>query len=104
MQMKSPLQNLDVIITIQNTHVFICIEMIGWVLVMFYFSPFTFVGTVLRLDDRVSCGCKLPHKYVFINRLHASFVGENKNVYLHFMSFLHIDMTQVVEFHTQMRQ
>ena len=53
MQMKSPLQNLDVITTVQNTHIWlmdihitvscelgdlILIEMIGWVLVMFYFS------------------------------------------------------------------
>ena len=28
----------------------------------------------------------------------------NKNIYLHFMSFLHIDMTQVVEILLQVRQ
>ena len=31
------------------------------------------------------------------NPLHAKFVRGNKYIYSHFMSFLHIDMTQVVE-------
>ena len=31
------------------------------------------------------------------NPLSAKFSRENKNIYLHFMSFLHIDMTQLVE-------
>ena len=30
-----------------------------------------------------------------INPLHAKFFRGNKNIYLHFMSFLHIDMTQL---------
>ena len=32
-----------------------------------------------------------------LNPLRAKFFGGNKNIYLHFMSFLHIDMTQVFE-------
>ena len=32
-----------------------------------------------------------------INPSGAKFFGGNKNIYIHFMSFLHIDMTQVVE-------
>ena len=30
-------------------------------------------------------------------QLNAKFFRGNKNIYLHFMSFLHVDMTQVVE-------
>ena len=36
--------------------------------------------------------------------LYMLFFGANKNIYLHFMSFLHIDMTQVVEILPQVRQ
>ena len=32
-----------------------------------------------------------------INALRAKFFRRNKNICLHFMSFLHIDMTQIVE-------
>ena len=32
-----------------------------------------------------------------INPLHSKFFTGDKNIYLHFMSFLHSDMTQVVE-------
>ena len=32
-----------------------------------------------------------------LNPLHANFFKRNKYMYLHFMSFLHIDTTQVVE-------
>ena len=39
-----------------------------------------------------------------VNPLHAKFFRRNKNIYLHFMSFLHIDMTQVVEILPQVRQ
>ena len=34
---------------------------------------------------------------VHFNPFHAKFFRGNKNIYLHFMSFLHMDMTQVVE-------
>ena len=39
-----------------------------------------------------------------INLLRAKFFRGNKNIYLHFMSFLHMDMTQVVEILPQLRQ
>ena len=39
-----------------------------------------------------------------INPLHAKIFGGNKNIYLHFMSFFHIDMTQVVGIVPQVRQ
>ena len=33
----------------------------------------------------------------YFNPLHAKFLRENINMYLHFMSFLHTDKTQVAE-------
>ena len=39
-----------------------------------------------------------------LNPLHAKFFRGNKNINLHFMSFLHIDMTQVLEILPQVRQ
>ena len=38
------------------------------------------------------------------NPLRAKFFKRNINIYLHFVSFLHIDMTQVVEILPQIRQ
>ena len=38
------------------------------------------------------------------NPLRAKFFRGNINIYLHFVSFLHIDMTQVVEILPQMGQ
>ena len=38
------------------------------------------------------------------NSLRAKFFRGNKNIYLHFMSFLHIDMTQVVGILPSVRQ
>ena len=34
---------------------------------------------------------------IWINPLRAKFFRENINIYLHFMSFLHINKTQVIE-------
>ena len=39
-----------------------------------------------------------------IDPLHAKFFRGNKNIYFHFMSFLIIYMTQVVEILPQLRQ
>ena len=39
-----------------------------------------------------------------INPLLAKFLRENINIYLHFMSYLHIDTMQVVEILPQIRQ
>ena len=41
---------------------------------------------------------------IIINPFDAKFFRENINVYLHFMSFLHIDKTQVVEIPPRVRQ
>ena len=38
------------------------------------------------------------------NPLRATFFRENINIYLHFVSFLHIDPTQVVEIRPQIKQ
>ena len=39
-----------------------------------------------------------------VNPLRVKFVRGNINIYLHFVSFLHIDMTQVIEILPQIRQ
>ena len=39
-----------------------------------------------------------------INPLHTKFFRGNINIYLHFVSFLHIDTAQVVEILPQIRQ
>ena len=39
-----------------------------------------------------------PAGHLFINPLRAKFFRVNINIYLHFISFLHIDMTQVLKF------
>ena len=39
-----------------------------------------------------------------VNPLRAKFFRGNINIYLHFVSFLHINMTQVVEILHQIRQ
>ena len=41
---------------------------------------------------------------VYFNPLSAKFFRGNINIYLHFVSFLHIDTTQVVEILLQIRQ
>ena len=43
------------------------------------------------------------YKSCLFNPLHAKFFRGNKNIYLYFMSFFHIDMTQVVEILPQVR-
>ena len=42
--------------------------------------------------------------YTCINPLRAIFSGENINIYLHFMSFLHTNKIQVVEIPPRVRQ
>ena len=44
------------------------------------------------------------HPVLLLNPLRAKFFRGNINIYLHFVSFLHIDMTQVVEILPQIRQ
>ena len=50
--------------------------------------------------------CLLPphRRQTIFNPLRAKFFRENINIYLNFVSFLHIDTTQVVEILTQIRQ
>ena len=47
-----------------------------------------------------------PSRYegLHINPIHAKFLRGNKNIYLHFMSFLHIYMRQVIEILSPVRQ
>ena len=40
----------------------------------------------------------------YINPLRAKLFGGNINIYLHFVSFLHTDTTQVVEILPEIRQ
>ena len=47
---------------------------------------------------------RVNHDRIHVNSLHAKLFRGNKNIYSHFTSFLHIDMTQVVEILPQVRQ
>ena len=44
------------------------------------------------------------YDFIAINPLRAKFFRASINIYLYFVSFLHIDMTQVVEILPQIRQ
>ena len=46
----------------------------------------------------------LIHVLIWFNPLRAKFFRENINIYLHFVSYLHIDTTKVVEILPQLRQ
>ena len=60
--------------------------------------PFDDVIMLLLAGDRgFPHWCPLMRKAVSFNPLRAKFVAENINIYLHFMSFLHTNKTQVVE-------
>ena len=48
--------------------------------------------------------CRLFNAKLYLNPLRAIFFRGNINIYLHFVSFLHIDTTQVVEILPQLRQ
>ena len=56
------------------------------------------VSSWYQNQDRYHLNIKIMsmNRY-FLNPLHAKFLRGNKNIYLHFMSFLHTDMTQAVE-------
>ena len=43
-------------------------------------------------------------QYLLFNPLRAKFFRGNVNIYLHFVSLLHIDVTQVFEILPQIRQ
>ena len=60
---------------------------------------------VQDLERRISdVQADLQVNLYHLNPLRAKFFRGNINVYLHFMSLLHIDMTQVVEILPQIRQ
>ena len=50
------------------------------------------------------CGATIMIICFGLNPLRANFFRGNLNIYLHFVSFLHIDTTQVVEILPQIRQ
>ena len=58
---------------------------------------------VVGATERKYRGAFQKHLWA-LNPLRAKFFRGNKNIYLHFMSLLHIDMTQVVEIYSQVRQ
>ena len=55
--------------------------------------------TASSLVQEMACCPKLT-----LNTLRAKFFRGNKNIYLHLMSFVNTDMTQVVEIFPQVRQ
>ena len=48
------------------------------------------------------CCCRVD--FISLNPLHAKFFRGNINIYLHFMSFIHIDMTRVLKILPQVRE
>ena len=50
------------------------------------------------------CSWCVPEGQSDINPLRANFLRGNINIYLHFMSFLHTNKTQVVEIPSRARQ
>ena len=57
-----------------------------------------------ELNEVSSKKIKIEMSWSSINPLRANFFRGNINIYLHFVSFLHIDTTQVVEILPQIRQ
>ena len=68
------------------------------------------VNAAIGMDRFVEDGGALSYPSVdaivelVVNPLRAKFFRGNINIYLHFVSFLHIDTTQVVEILPQVRQ
>ena len=63
-----------------------------------------FVGRCINKDIIFRSYYDLRHTLHNINPIYVNFFRGNKNLYLHLMSFLHIDMTQIVENPPQVRQ
>ena len=58
-----------------------------------------------QIMRNVHCFDELPPRCLnAFNHLRTKFFRGNKNIYLHFVSFLHIDASQVVEILPQIRQ
>ena len=65
--------------------------------------------TALHRNPTLRCSLQWHHKGVMaspicLNPLRAKFLRENINIYLHFMSFLHTNKTQVAEIPPRVRQ
>ena len=65
-----------------------------------------FMSYVRRVERSRACDLRILHanRRDIINPLRAEFFRGNINLYLHFVSFLHIDTTQVIEILPQIRQ
>ena len=55
--------------------------------------------TALSLEQKITVAMLFS-----VNPLHAKFFRGNENIYLHFMSFIHIDLTQVLKMFPQVRE
>ena len=64
--------------------------------------------SILNVQEIPQTCTKLPLKWKLweshLNPLHAKFFRGNINIYLHFVSFIHIDMTQVLTILPQVRE
>ena len=65
---------------------------------MFPLNNWAHKGLIIHDSKVLDC-----HAFAF-KPLHAKFFRESINMYKHFVSYLHIDMTQVVEILSQIRQ
>ena len=88
-------------------------ENIIWKLSPFLFRPWHVKATTFQtyltifLDDSLRIYIEILWKFicnVAVNPLRAKFFRGNINIYLHFVSFLHIDRMQVVEILRQVRK
>ena len=55
------------------------------------------VGTMCTMVWDAQYRCQWPLLLTWFNPLRAKFFRGDINIYLHFMSFLHIDLTQVLQ-------
>ena len=62
------------------------------------------LSTVIRRLLEYALDVSILFNEISKNLLHAKFFRENINIYLHFVSYLHIDTTQVIEILPQIRQ
>ena len=73
--------------------------------VSMFYDMFEFQNTRwLWIWEYIQCIKHITKYQVYLNPLRAKFFRGNINIYLHFVSFLHTDMTQVVEILPQIRQ
>ena len=63
----------------------------------------TAVTTFMSISSTTALSWMMEYLKVKVNPLRAKLFKGNKNMYLHFMSFLHIDLTQVLKILPQVR-